>query len=282
MPELPEVEALRRELEPVLVGRQVTTVTIRRRDVITDPTGQRITGSRLLEHQTIRRVTRHGKNLFIIGDQRHPVSDHPAAVRVHLGMSGNLRLNAKPLPRHSHVTWKLNNGTTLTFVDPRRFGHLWSWPGNTTPATLGPDALTISPESLYSACQRTRRELKAVLLDQHVLAGLGNIYVDELLFAVGLHPQRMATSLRREEVQKLVEMMRTLLIKAIDAGGSTLRDYQSANGLPGAYGARHQVYGKYGQNCPICASKLDRRLVAGRTTTICPQCQPFEPQRGFV
>lgn len=275
MPELPEVESLRRELEPALIGRRITTVTIRRRDVITDPQAGRVTRSKLLEGQTIQRLARHGKNLFIIADAPHPTHHQsPAAVRVHLGMSGNLRLKARPLPPHSHVTWRLDDGTSLTFVDPRRFGHLWPWPGHVTPTTLGPDALTITPPALYAACCKTQRFLKAVLLDQRVLAGLGNIYVDELLFAERLHPELVAATLDQRAVERLVLTMRRILNGAIRAGGSTLRDYRSATGEPGGYASRHEVYGKYGQSCPNCAGLLSRLVIAGRTSTFCPQCQP--------
>lgn len=293
MPELPEVESLRLGLLPCLVGRTAAAVDIRRSDVIRrSPGGPGSANARhsrnknlreqLLLHRTIVDLRRHGKNLFILARP-------DAVLRIHLGMTGALLINNDTLP-HSHVTWTFDDGTTLTFRDPRRFGCLTPAPGSPgNPGSFAPesftaftsgggggggvDALAITSGGLHARLARTARPLKTALLDQHLIAGLGNIYVDELLFAVRLHPQTPANRLTPAQTRQLVTAMRRILRQAIKAGGSTLRDYRSPTGSPGGFQDRHRVYGKAGLPCPHCGATLARLTLAGRTTTVCPQCQ---------
>ncbi|MFA9478458.1 bifunctional DNA-formamidopyrimidine glycosylase/DNA-(apurinic or apyrimidinic site) lyase [Phycisphaerales bacterium AB-hyl4] len=289
MPELPEVENLRLTLERHLLGRTVARATLHRDDVLI---GRR-TPAALLQGKPITALVRHGKQLALI-------TPGPCLC-VHLGMSGSLRIETptqthdhhqnpldhcatasagQPL-KHVHAHWQLDNGLKLLFRDPRRFGGLWTFP---TPqalhasrwARLGDDALAITPARLHRQLQTTQRALKAVLLDQTVIAGLGNIYVDELLFNTRLAPQQPAHTLTRPQADSLVRHMRTLLRKAIAAGGSTLRDYVDSNGDVGSYQLRHRVYGRADQPCRrrACRGIVHTAIVAGRTTAWCPDCQP--------
>ena len=283
MPELPEVETVRRTLAEAVVGRPLGPMQTHRADVVRDPHGVGPTPA----DRPIVELQRRGKQLALCFEGG-PV------LCVHLGMSGQLRLTppppTKPSPapyvgptaaagaRHVHASWSLPDGRSLHFRDPRRFGGLWLFPSpqelhRRRWDRLGPDALTVTPGRLHAALSRTRRELKAALLDQTLVAGLGNIYVDELLFAVGHHPQRPASDLSPADCRRLVAAMRRLLHRAIRTGGSTLRDYVDATGQAGGFQHRFRAYGRHGQPCPRCAQPLDRLTVAGRTTTACRHCQ---------
>jgi len=271
MPELPEVEAVRRGLERAVVGPAVTAVEVRRPDIVVGPCDH----TNLLGHTHVETAIRHGKQLALVG-----VSG--AVVCVHLGMSGSLTFvgdpAARPAPPHTHVVWRLAGGGELRFADPRRFGGVWVFHNveqlwKQRWAFLGPDALQITPGRLGEGLSRTRRGLKAALLDQALIAGLGNIYVDELLFACGLHPLVPAHQVNPAQLPGVVRRMRRLLGRAIEAGGSSLRDYRDADGRPGSYQRSHKVYGRAGLPCARCGRSLASAPVAGRTTVWCPACQ---------
>lgn len=266
MPELPEVETLRQQLVQSIVGQTVKQTELHRQDIVTScRSNSKPTAVDLLTTQKILNIHRHGKQLIISGDISH--------TRIHLGMTGNLLLNPQPLPAHAHLIWQFNNTDTLVFSDPRRFGHIWLQADPNFPPALGPDALDIKPGELHRRLSATRRPIKAALLDQNLLAGLGNIYTDELLFTIRCPPLSPACTLTADQTRQLVRHMRRLLNRAINAGGSTLRDYRSVKGAVGNYQNQHRIYGKKGQNCPVCASHFQQIIVCGRTTTICPQCQ---------
>lgn len=289
MPELPEVETVRRTLAERVVGKRVERVRVHRRDVVR---GGARDAAALLRGTRLVDITRHGKQLAIVGASD---SGQTGCVCVHLGMSGSLCVAEQgtrglsrptgtevPEPQnkadHVHVVWTLDDRTRLRFRDPRRFGGLWVFPSEQELHQrrwdrLGPDALSITPGRLHAGLCRTRRALKAALLDQHLVAGLGNIYVDELLHATGLHPRKMAAAVTHPECVRLVRVMRRLLNRAIDAGGSTLRDYVDASGNAGGYQARFRAYGRGGQPCKGCGEPLGTLVVAGRTTTACDTCQ---------
>ncbi len=272
MPELPEVETVRRTLSDAVVGRAVERVEVRRADVV-------VTGSpgcdTLLSGDVIERVDRHGKQVAVVGRSG-------ACVCIHLGMSGRLCVDPRPLPTHAHVVWQFTSAGAepgqLVFSDARRFGGVWSF-GDVAGlwsmrwSRLGPDALLAESAGLFASFQRTTRGLKAVLLDQSVLAGLGNIYVDELLWATRWLPGRPACSLGRAEVATLVRAMRRLLGRAVEAGGSTLRDYVDAHGQAGGFQTLHRAYGRAGQPCHRCQTPMTTDQLAGRTTVWCPTCQ---------
>jgi formamidopyrimidine-DNA glycosylase len=283
LPELPEIEHLKRSLEPILVGAAVDRVILRRKDVAW-VLGRRLkhpTRRELLQDTTIVGLQRHGKNLALVGESG-------AVLCVHLGMSGQFRFvpfGERLAPsNHVHCLWHLRSNDVagrLFFRDPRRFGGLWAaasleqlfqnrWNG------LGPDALTISGSSLASRIGSTRRTIKAALLDQAVLAGVGNIYADEALFRAGIHPCAAASKLPRENVDRLADAIGEVLCEAIHAGGSTIRNYVDAAGREGDFVSQHQVYGRAGQPCLRCGKPLVSANVAQRTTVFCDACQrPF-------
>ncbi|MEM7624961.1 MAG: bifunctional DNA-formamidopyrimidine glycosylase/DNA-(apurinic or apyrimidinic site) lyase [Planctomycetota bacterium] len=283
MPELPEVETVCRTLARHMIGQRITRVRLRRRDVVRPVSAGH---TDLLLDQTVTRIERHGKQLALVGDRG-------ACVCVHLGMSGSLCVvdstakDHKPhadrdgpatKTDHIHVVWTLGDGAEVWFRDPRRFGGIWTFASEqelrqTRWAKLGPDALVITPGQLHAGLSQTRRALKAALLDQHLVAGLGNIYVDELLFATSLHPLRPAATLAPVDSQRLVRAMRRILGRAIEAGGSTLRDYVDAAGQVGGYQTAFKAYGRGGEACGRCGEVMDTLVVAGRTTSACSVCQ---------
>lgn len=280
MPELPEVENVRRGLAGTVLGRCVVGVTLQRLDVVHGPSRP----ADLLRGRTITRIDRLGKQLALVGTPRQGPDDGRTGpcICIHLGMTGSLRHypSGVPAPQdiHTHVRWRLENGGELVFRDPRRFGGLWTYPSvealdNERWSRLGQDALAITPRRLHAGLQRTRRPLKAALLDQAVVAGLGNIYVDELLFACRLSPVCPANACQISQTTLLVSRMRALLKRAIRSGGSTLRDYVGADGRAGGFQFRHKVYGRTGESCILCKDPLTRLQVAGRTTVYCTTCQ---------
>jgi len=277
MPELPEVENVRRTLASVLVGRVIEHVRVKRRDVIHGDSR----GAALLHRGRISRVERHGKQLALVAAR----DGGTPCVCVHLGMSGSLRHvpapargpSARPLD-HTHVSWRLDDGSMLRFRDPRRFGGLWTFENERLLrsqrwSALGADALTVRPGHLLRAFQSTSRNVKVALLDQRLVAGLGNIYVDELLFECRIHPLTPCRTLDSDRTRRLVRRMRRLLQQATAQGGSTLRDYVDGQGRPGRFQQIHRVYGRDGEPCSICHRLLVRSLVGGRGTVHCPSCQ---------
>lgn len=276
MPELPEVESTRRSLLPLLGGR-VIAVDLRRADVVEGPRGP----DALLAGSSILALHRRGKQLAIEGAR--------GVVLVHLGMTGQLEFSAadthgRPThDRHTHAVWSLELATppgssgVLWFRDPRRFGGLWTFASmrdvHARWAALGPDALTISGEELAHAVKGSRRAIKAALLDQGVLAGVGNIYADEALFRTGIRPDKLAARITREQSERLAAAIREVLGESIQSGGSTLRDYRDAAGKAGSFQSRHRVYGRGGEACAVCGTRLTQTTIAQRTTVYCRRCQ---------
>lgn len=304
MPELPEVENVRLPLMTTIIGRTVEHVEVRRASVVQPAQGPRrqrfkradgkLGELHLLQGQTFTNILRQGKQLLILGSwaidaQGNPVIEgdsidtaYPAGFLVHLGMTGSLRFRlpeAHDAPHpHTHVIWHLDNGGQLVFRDPRRFGGIWTLPSTRNLWTeiwrdLGPDALTVNAGELSEVLKKTRRNIKAALLDQSIVAGLGNIYVDESLFAAGIHPQTPAHRLQLSAVQRLVACARKILEQAVASRGSTLRDYVDGSGLRGHFQLQHRVYGRSGQNCVTCDKPLKTAQIGGRTTVYCANCQ---------
>lgn len=271
VPELPEVETLRRSLIPRLVGRTITAANLHRRDVLTLPNRGRVLPDHLLVNATVTELRRRGKQMAI-------VSKDGRVLLVHLGMTGQVRHAETPeREKHTHATWKLGDGSTLYFRDPRRFGGLWHLPSLAALeerwSELGPDALTISADDLMRGAEGSRRAIKAVLLDQAVLAGVGNIYADESLFEAGISPRRLATRIKSDEFGRLAPIIRGVLERAIKARGSTLRNYRDATGEAGSAQTAHRVYGRAGLPCLTCGTTLSHLTLAQRTTVFCRGCQ---------
>lgn len=284
MPELPEVEHLRRSIDPFLVGSRVLSVDVRRRGVI-EVDGSTRGGSRsrvlhaLLDGGTVRSTCRHGKQMALVARDGR-------VVVVQLGMTGSVGFERGAWPRgmearHRHVVWTIlrPDGETwrMVFRDPRRFGGLttladegalrarWS--------ALGPDALDIDAERLAAALRRTSKAVKVALLDQTLVAGVGNIYADEALFAAGIDPRSTASRVPPKAVGALAEEIRRILRLAVDAGGSTLRDYRDAFGQPGDAVQAHAAYGRGGEPCVRCGTALTQLTLQARTTVFCARCQ---------
>jgi len=278
MPELPEVETIVRDLVGPLTGATIEALDLRWRDVL------RAGADRLprLAGAKITGVSREGKRIVIATDAGRGANDTTRIV-VHLGMSGRLSMApaAAPLEPHTHACVSLaGRDGELRFRDPRRFGGLWLFgaldgsSGMPFVGALGPDALTISTRALCGILQ-SRRQIKAILLDQQRIAGLGNIYADEALFRAGIHPLTPSSQLAPECVAALARAIRHVLRAALRFGGTTLIDYRRPDGQTGSYAAHHRVYGRDGKPCMRCGSLIVRRVVAGRSSHVCPSCQPL-------
>ncbi|MEM6393093.1 MAG: bifunctional DNA-formamidopyrimidine glycosylase/DNA-(apurinic or apyrimidinic site) lyase [Planctomycetota bacterium] len=283
MPELPEVETLRRSLLPLALDQPIIAVHDRFPGYTRPHPHAPL---KALVDRPITALKRHGKQLALLTGPH----DTSPCLLIHLGMSGRFTfhphsgrsedLGGSP-NRHDHLTLELPTGQ-LTLHDPRRFGGAWVYPNFTRLqaerwAPLGPDALKLDqPEhadTLARSLKHTKRLLKAALLDQSVVAGLGNIYVDELLFRAGLSPILRAHRLTHAQAQRIADLAPPLLHEAIEAGGSSLRDYTDARSQPGGFQLQHRVYGRAGQPCLTCNATLIHGLVAARATVACPQCQ---------
>jgi len=268
MPELPEVEEVRRTLEPHLLKIRIRNVEVRRADFVT-PRGAPL--EMLAGHRMIR-TQRHGKKLFLIADDGQ-------TLLIHLGMSGRVDCVASEaeVEKHTHILLHLENGRDVRLRDPRRFGGLWYYPSleaalAAETGALGPDALALVPGHL-AHWSKTRGRLKQRLLSQRDVAGLGNIYVDEALFLAKLHPLQRVARIRREKVESLVQAVLEVLNQSIRSGGTTLRDYRNVSDQPGAFARQLQCYGRAKKPCLRCGTPLKSKTIATRTTTYCPKCQ---------
>ncbi|MFA5882875.1 MAG: bifunctional DNA-formamidopyrimidine glycosylase/DNA-(apurinic or apyrimidinic site) lyase [Acidimicrobiia bacterium] len=281
MPELPEAEVVRRDLDAVVRGRTVVAVEVGRdRAVRREPSIDGFVDA--LTGRTVAGTGRVGKFLVVHlggGDGRD-------AVVVHLGMSGQLRVAesaAQDRLPHTHVVWALDDGREVRFVDPRTFGQMWqaptSEPGGRPLALghLGPDALDdLTTASVLAPRLANRRvRLKLRLMDQTAVAGLGNIYTDEICFRAGISGARPAGSLADAEVERLVDATRAVLTDAIAARGSSLADaqYVDVHGRTGAFQHQHAVHARAGLPCPVCGTAITRERVGGRYAYQCGVCQ---------
>ena len=272
MPELPEVETVRRALALNIQGLQVVAVKGQsipmRRPLDVERLGAILPGRRFLHPR------RRGKYLLLD-------TDPPGALLVHLGMTGRLVL-ADPdiahLP-HTHITLTLEGGRELRFVDPRRFGFMsWLVPGdeNTDPslAILGREPLDGAIEEWLPPLLKLRRApVKSSLLDQRVVAGVGNIYVAEALWRAGIRPTRHGRHTSLERLARLAREVRAVLTEAVEQGGTTIRDFATPDGDSGYFAIKLQVYGRQGQPCATCGTLLRAEVIGGRTTVFCIRCQ---------
>lgn len=270
MPELPEVETTRRGIQPYVEGETIIKMTVRQRGLrwpIPDGLETRISG------QTVHQVARRAKYLLLQCDN--------GTLLVHLGMSGILRVrdNDDDIARHDHVDIYFSNDKVLRFTDPRRFGAiLWAeGSGDTHPliAHLGPEPLSDSfnADYLYQRAKGRRISIKSFIMDGKVVVGVGNIYANEALFLAGIHPATLAGRLGKIRMQKLVSAIKQVLDKALQAGGTTLRDFRKTDGNPGYFSQALQVYGRKDEPCPICQQPIQCIRQAQRATYYCKQCQ---------
>lgn len=269
MPELPEVETTRRGIEPHLVGQTVKRLLLHDRRLrwpIPDEVLQ-------LEGSCLQSVRRRGKYLLLDAPEGSAI--------VHLGMSGSLRIcdHEIELRKHDHVELQLDSGKTLRLHDPRRFGcFLWQAQGNAQHsllAALGPEPLSddFDATTLINACHNRKVAIKNLIMNSHVVVGVGNIYASESLFLAGIRPGRASKGLTRREVARLADTIKAVLGAAIEQGGTTLRDFVNSDGNPGYFAQSLYVYGREGQTCKICDATIKQRVIGQRSTFYCNQCQ---------
>ena len=260
MPELPEVETVVRSVRAHLVGRRIVASKFTSRWVTP---GSRAKLAARLAGRLIESVGRRGKFILIGLDK--------GTLTVHLGMTGKL-LVAGTVDTHTHGVFTLDDGVLL-YHDPRQFGSIeWSPGASPRVARLGPEPLEVTFEEFRERLRRKAR-VKALLLNQSFLAGVGNIYADESLFAAGIHPLASAASLSRVRAERLYTAVRRILAHAIELGGSSISDYVNAEGERGWFQVEHRVYGREGEPCANCGGAVRKILVAQRGTHFCPRCQ---------
>ncbi len=267
MPELPEVETVRRQLEGALVGRKIKRVECSRPSYFFVTSPARLRGG--LEGKTVRALARHGKAMVA------HLSDE-SRLLLHLGMTGQLVAGPLEQDGHVHLILHLPKRKVISFRDVRKFGKVeWIPAGKSSRRLdkLGPDALSLSPEVLVEALRGRKVAIKSALLNQELLAGVGNIYADEALFSAKIRPTRAAGRLSRKEVEVLAREIRELLERAVSQGGSTINDYLKPDGELGGFQDFHRVYGKTGEPCVHCRTALIRKVIGGRSTHYCPTCQ---------
>ncbi|MGA9457216.1 MAG: bifunctional DNA-formamidopyrimidine glycosylase/DNA-(apurinic or apyrimidinic site) lyase [Pseudolabrys sp.] len=287
MPELPEVETVRRGLAPAMEGNRFDKVEVRRGDLRWPlPRGF----AQKLHGKLVEGLGRRAK--YLLADL-----SSGDVLLMHLGMSGSFRVGKNSTPgtyyherskstAHDHIVFHMSNGTTVTFNDPRRFGSMKLVPRagleqEPLLRALGPEPLgnEFDAAMLAKACAGKKTSLKAALSDQRVVAGLGNIYVCEALFRARLSPKRQASTIAarngrpNERAERLVEAIKAVLMNAIEAGGSSLRDHRRADGSLGDFQHNFRVYDREGEPCPHCKGKIKRIVQVGRSTFYCPSCQ---------
>jgi len=269
MPELPEVEVSRMGITPHLSGKVIKKILIRQpklRWMIPDALNQ-------LSGQVILSIQRRAKYLLL--------KTQKGSIIVHLGMSGSLRIldESHPVGKHDHVDLILMDGTLLRYNDPRRFG-AWLWQDNEEEHTLlknlGPEPLddAFHADFILKKAKGKRATIKSFIMDNKVVVGVGNIYANESLFLAKIHPSIQAGQLTYTEWCRLVSEIKQVLTTAIKQGGTTLKDFNQADGKPGYFAQELRVYGKAGAPCPCCGERLLQLKIAQRNSYFCPSCQP--------
>jgi len=270
MPELPEVETTRRGLAPMVEQETIAGITLRQRQ-LRWPVAAEIEG---LTGRAVNGLHRRAK--WLIWRFEH------GSLLWHLGMSGSFRgWQTAPDPgRHDHIDIAIRDGRTIRYTDPRRFGAVLWQPGPNPmihprlaglgPEPLGPD---FDGDRLWRISRGRRGSVKQFIMDAAVVVGVGNIYAAEALFSAGIHPKRAAGRISRARYAGLAEAIRDTLGRAIEAGGTSLRDFTVGDGTPGYFGQALRVYGKAGQPCPACGRKLKGAVIGQRATVWCPACQ---------
>ncbi len=274
VPELPEVETIVKDLTSNLPGRKISSVKVLRTDSVAFPSASNF--ARAVTGLSFIRIFRRGK--YLLFDL-----SGSAGLVVHLRMSGRFLLVAQgaPTSKHSRLSFLLDDGQQLIFEDMRVFGRIWYKPPENSfeeivpsLAELGKEPLTdLDAAYMHSAFKKRSQAIKTVLLDQRVIAGIGNIYADEVLYLSGIHPLRRAMDLGESELDTLVRSIRQVLSQAIALGGSSLRNYTNVRGIHGQYQGQSLVYGRTGAPCLTCQNPLVKIRIAGRSTHYCQLCQ---------
>lgn len=269
MPELPEVECVRQTLEPSVIGRTISAVEIAYEKIV-EPSVPAFTGG--VSGRTITGTDRHGKLLILN-------LDDSSILAIHLRMTGQV-IVARDAPdaKHIHARLRLDNGMSVFYRDMRKFGRLTYCPDQTALANgplanMGSDALSMDRAEFCAAVSVKGGKLKNVILDQRVLAGVGNIYADECLHRACLSPVACPKDLDGEALKRLHEHLQETLHEALEKGGSSIRNFMDAEGRAGTFQHSHRVYRRTGQPCPVCGHKVERMVLAGRSTHYCPRCQ---------
>jgi formamidopyrimidine-DNA glycosylase len=280
MPELPEVETIANGVHARVQGQRIAAVwTSGKPQTFKSPEAEiaeALTGAII---ESVRRV---GKTIVLTATRAGSRKD-PVEFLIHLGMTGRLLVSAPdiPLPPHTHAILTLADGREVRFVDPRRFGrlsiHRQPAADNLQPATSyagpGREPLTISLDDFAALFHGRKTPIKAALLNQSLLHGVGNIYADESLFRAGIRPRCQAGRLTREELMRLRAALKDVLRRAIKLGGSSVSDYVDAEGMRGYFQIEHKVYGHGGEPCQVCGTPIKKIVVGGRGTHFCPKCQ---------
>ncbi len=282
MPELPEVETVVRGLRLSLPGRAIVEVRFGKTDFVDNPAeiAERLPG------MTIAGVTRMGKFICIAleAGATHATPSSPFYFIIHLGMTGRLTVirSGETVAPHTHVFFVLDDGRELRYTDIRRFGRMLLIPESGLvdfTGRLGKEPLEIGAEEFCRYFGSRRARVKALLLDQRVLCGIGNIYADESLFRARLHPARIGETLTKQQLLALHRKVRQVLEEAILSRGSSISDYVDSEGKRGNFQLRHRVYQRDGKPCFRCKAKIKRVIVAGRSSHFCPRCQPAPRSR---
>jgi formamidopyrimidine-DNA glycosylase len=268
VPELPEVEVIHRQLEPLLTGKRITQLEIFCPEYVkgnqADLLAQHLPGKEILA------VRRHGKMLLLD-------IERGGSFTIRLGMTGRIlyKPSAEALAKHTHwlLRWDDANGKELRGVDPRRFGEL-GWLEAGEAVEMGTDALVITAAEFAAKVKRRASPIYNSIMDQKVLAGVGNIYACESLFGADIHPLRPSNSLTSAEIEHLITSIQSTLINAIEHGGSTIADYVGIDGKPGAFVEQHRVYDRAAKPCPVCGTPIAKVTIAARSVYFCPHCQP--------
>lgn len=269
MPELPEVETTRRGIEPHVVGRRVSWMEVRE-PCLRWPVEESVTQS--LIGQTIKSVDRRAKYLLL--------KSANGRLMIHLGMSGSLRIlqERKNPDKHDHVDIGFSDGGILRYRDPRRFGSIFWLQDDESHALLdhlGPEPLSesFSGDYLFARSRGRRVAVKTLIMNSQIVVGVGNIYANEALYRAGIRPDRLAMRVGKARYEKLVDVIKAVLTEAIEAGGTTLRDFVRQDGTPGYFSSKLDVYGRKGEPCVQCRRLLREIRQAGRSTVFCSQCQ---------
>lgn len=271
MPELPEVETVRRGIEPHVIGRTIQRVVVRDAR-LRWPIPATLPSA--LEGQRVEHVARRGKYLLLSlsgGDR----------LLIHLGMSGRLLVLAPnhPLKKHDHVDIELSSGVLLRYHDPRRFGAMLLWrkdePEHELLRHMGPEPFSaeFNGDYLFDLSRGRSAPVKNFIMDGHVVVGAGNIYAAESLFRAGIRPNKAAQKLTRAQYQTLAQTIREVLEEAVQQGGTTLKDFAGADGAPGYFQQKLFVYGREGEPCLACKTTIKRLVIGQRASCYCPRCQ---------